>query len=38
MGAVDPTTKMLKENKESWIDKLRCKKIKLWKLIERGGE
>ena len=33
IGEVDPMTKMLKEYKESWIDKLRYKKIKLQKLI-----
>ena len=29
---------MLKEYKDSWIDKLRYKKIKLQKLIERGRQ
>ena len=37
IGGVDPTTRMLKEYKERWIDKLRYKKIKLQKLIERGS-
>ena len=32
---VHPMTKMLKEYKDSWIDKLRYKKIKLQKLIEK---
>ena len=36
MCGVDPTTRMFKEYKESWIDKLRYKKIKLQKLFERG--
>ena len=36
MGGVDPTTRMLKEYKESWIEKVRYKKIKLQKLVERG--
>ena len=36
MGGVDPTTRMLKEYKESWTDKLRYKKIKLQKRIARG--
>ena len=36
MGEVDPTRRISKEYKESWIDKLRYKKIKLQKLIEKG--
>ena len=29
MGEADPTTRISKQYKESWIDKLRYKKIKL---------
>ena len=36
MVGVDPTTRILKEYKESWIDKLRYKKGKLQRFIERG--
>ena len=36
MGGIDPTTRMLKEYKESWIDKLTYKKVKLQRCIERG--
>ena len=36
MAGVDPTTRMLKEYIESWINKLKYKKIKLQKLVERG--
>ena len=32
MGGIDSTKRMLKEYKESWIDK----KIKLEKVIEKG--
>ena len=32
MGGIDPTKRMLKEYKQSWIDK----KIKLQKVIEKG--
>ena len=35
MDGVDPTTRMLKGYKESWIDKLMYKKTKLQKLTER---
>ena len=35
MVGVDPTTRILKEYKESWIDKLRYKKVKLQRFIER---
>ena len=38
MGGVDQTTRKLKEYQENWIDKLRFKKIKLLKLIERGRQ
>ena len=38
MGRVDPPTRMLKEYKESWIDKLRYKKVKIQALIERGRQ
>ena len=38
MDGVDPTARMIKEYKESWIDKLIYKKIKLQKLIERGRQ
>ena len=38
MGGVAPTTRMLKKYKESWIDKLRHKKIKLQKIIEIGRQ
>ena len=34
MCGLDPTTRMLK----SWTDKLRYKKVKLQKLIERGRQ
>ena len=37
IGGVDPTIRMLKKYKERWIDKLRYKKIKLQKLIQRGN-
>ena len=33
MGGVDPMTRMLKEHKECWIDKLSYKKVKFQKLI-----
>ena len=36
MGGADPPTRMLKEYKESWIDKLRYKKVKLQRFIERS--
>ena len=36
MDGVDPTTRMVREYKESWIDKLRCKKVKLQRFIETG--
>ena len=38
MGGADPPTRMLKEYKESWIDKLRYKKVKLQRFIERGRQ
>ena len=38
MGGADPTTRMLKQYKDSCIDKLRYKTIKLQKLIERSGQ
>ena len=38
MGGVDQTTRKLKEYQENWIDKLRFKKIKLLKLIEKGRQ
>ena len=38
MGGVAPTTRMLKEYKESWIDKPRYKKIKLQKIFEIGRQ
>ena len=34
MGGVDLTTRTLNEFKESWIDKLRNKKVKLQRFIE----
>ena len=36
MDGVDPTTRMVREYKESWIDKLRGKKVKLQRFIETG--
>ena len=36
MVGVDPTTRILKEYKESWIDKLKTKKVKLQRFIERS--
>ena len=36
MVGVDPTTRILKEYKESWIDKLKYKKVKLQRFIERS--
>ena len=36
MDGVDLTTRMLKEYKESWIDKPRYKNVKLQRFIERG--
>ena len=36
MGGVDPWTRIFKEYRESWIDKLRQKKIKHQTLNERG--
>ena len=33
-GGVDPTRQMLKQYKESWIDKFKYKKIKLQRLIK----
>ena len=36
MSRVDPTTRMLKVYKESWIDKLRYKKVKFQRFIEKG--
>ena len=36
MSGVDPTARMLKVYKESWIDKLRYKKVKLQRFIERS--
>ena len=36
MDGVDPTTRMVKEHKESWIDKLRCQKVKIQRFIETG--
>ena len=38
MGGGDPTTEMLKQYKEYWIKKLRYKKTKLQKLIERSRQ
>ena len=38
MGGADPPTRMLKEYKESWIDKLRYKKVKLQRFIGRGRQ
>ena len=38
MGGVDPTKRTLKKYKESCIDKLRYKKIKLQKLTERDRQ
>ena len=38
MGGADPTMQMLKQYMESWIDKLRYKKIKLQKLIKRSRQ
>ena len=35
MDGVDPTTRIVKQYKESWIDKLRYKKTKLHKLTGR---
>ena len=37
MEGADPMTRMLKQYKKSWIDKLRYKIIKLQKLIERSS-
>ena len=37
MGGVDPTTRMLKEYKGNWNDKLSNKKVKLQRFIERGS-
>ena len=34
MGGVDLTTRTLNEFEESWIDKLRNKKVKLQRFIE----
>ena len=34
MDGVDPTKRMVREYRESWIDKLRCKKVKLQRFIE----
>ena len=36
MGGRDPTIRMLKQYKESWIDKLRYKNVKLQRFIEKG--
>ena len=35
MRGVDPTTRILKEYKENWIDRLGYKKIRPQKFIER---
>ena len=35
MGGVDPMTRMLKKCKESWIDKIRYKKVEFQNLTER---
>ena len=35
MSGVDPMTRMLKKCKESWIDKIRYKKVEFQKLTER---
>ena len=37
MGAVDPTKRMLREYKESWIEKLRNKKINLRNSLREAG-
>ena len=36
MGWVDPTIRVVKEYKDSWIDKFRCKKIKFQKLNQKS--
>ena len=38
MGVVDPTTRMLKKYKESWIDKLKNKKTELQKSLREADE
>ena len=36
MNEKELTTSVLMKHKEIWIDKLRCKRVKLVKMIERG--
>ena len=36
MNETEPTTSVLMKHKERWIDKLRHKRVKLVKMIERG--
>ena len=38
MGGVYPTKRMLKEYKESWIDKLKYKTVTLQRFIERSRQ
>ena len=36
MNLTEPTAPVLMKHKEGWIDKLRYKRVKLVKMIERG--
>ena len=36
MNETELTTSVLMKHKEVWIDKIRCKRVKLVKMIERG--